>query len=789
MAIFHYTVKIVGRSKGKSIISASAYLNGDVMKNEETGRISYYTSKKEVVYTSLLMCENAPQEWQNVPAENIRRFQKSVRYKRADNQNAALEKFKLTFQKQRLWNEVLRIEKSSDAQLGRSFEFSLPKEWSRQEQIDYTTEYIQKTFVDKGMCADWSIHDKGDGNPHVHLLVTMRPFNSDHSWGNKEIKDWEFVRDENGNIVVDESHPDWWQDKKDPDRHGIRIPVLDENGVQKVGTRNRKQWKRVLTDATGWNNPKNCELWRSEWANVCNAHLKTENHIDHRSYARQGKLEIPTIHEGADARKIDEKFQNGQTSSTSWKVEENQIIKRQNALLDKIQISFGKVSSALTQWKERLRDIRRKPGSHSHDGDNDKPDRGTAEYYGRDGTGIAGTGQAAPVFSGAEPEFKKLKQRIIQAAKSFARYRRTALTDRATENQNRTVGKRESAMAGINAEAEQREQLIAETEQRIADLKQHLENVGQVEELLLMTEQMQDELDQKDQTIQELNRQLSESLTLNEKLNSENRAENIEALRTRLRQTEERLTSETDSRKRADAEAVAWKFKYEKAEQEKLYAQTHQKTVEVAVEKKVPYEKCEKCDRTAYRKAKEKCDSRKSQLEKKYKNMTIGYESILFLLAWYSITTTLFTAILSPVFLNDCIVFFGALGKGMGSLFREFVTGADSFGQLSSGIPNSILSGIVYWLIAGTVMAILFVITGWLIIGIGYQVGKIYRKYCWDIISIVVAITSTAVVIYFGEWIKNANPINLIVLLLLSHIIYIGIRCYVKDWMEERGYY
>ena len=139
MAIFHYTVKIVGRSKGKSIISASAYLNGDVMKNEETGRISYYTSKREVVYTNLLM-------W---------------------------EKFKLTFQKQRLWNEVLKIEKTSDAQLGRSFEFSLPKEWSRQEQIDYTTEYIQKTFVDKGMCADWSIHDKGDGNPHVHLLVTM----------------------------------------------------------------------------------------------------------------------------------------------------------------------------------------------------------------------------------------------------------------------------------------------------------------------------------------------------------------------------------------------------------------------------------------------------------------------------------------------------------------------------------------------------------------------------------------------------------------------------------------
>ena len=315
------------------------------------------------------------------------------------------------------------------------------------------------------------------------------------------------------------------------------------------------------------------------------------------------------------------------------------------------------------------------------------------------------------------------------------------------------------------------------------------ENVGQVEELLLMTEQMQDELDQKDETIMELNRQLSRSLTLNEKLNSENRAENIEALRTRLRQTEQQLTSETDSRKRADAEVVTWKFKYEKVEQEKLYAQTYQKTVEVAVEKKVPYEKCEKCDRTAYRKAKEKCDNRKIQLEKKYKNMTTGYESIMFLLAWYSTSITLFAAILSPAFLNDSITFFGTIGKGIVSLLQEFVTGADSFGQLSNGISNSIISGIVYWLIVAIVMGILFIITGFLIIGIGYQVGKIYRKYCWDIISIMMAIMSTAIVIYFDEWIKSVIPINLIVLLLLVHVVYIGIRCYVKDWREERGYY
>lgn len=127
MAIFHYTIKIVGRSKGKSVISASAYLNGDVMKNEETGRISYYTSKKEVVYTRLMMCENAPPEWQIVPEENIKRFQKSVRYKRSEDKEAALKKFKITFQKQRLWNEVLKIEKMQMPNLAGHLNLPSPK--------------------------------------------------------------------------------------------------------------------------------------------------------------------------------------------------------------------------------------------------------------------------------------------------------------------------------------------------------------------------------------------------------------------------------------------------------------------------------------------------------------------------------------------------------------------------------------------------------------------------------------------------------------------------------------
>ena len=46
----------------------------------------------------------------------------------------------------------------------------------------------------------------------------------------------------------------------------------------------------------------------------------------------------------------------------------------------------------------------------------------------------------------------------------------------------------------------------------------------QLEELLMLTEQMQEELDQKDRTIRELKMQLDESLTLNERLTIKSQA-------------------------------------------------------------------------------------------------------------------------------------------------------------------------------------------------------------------------------------------------------------------------
>ena len=58
-------------------------------------------------------------------------------------------------------------------------EATLPNHWSYELAEEVVRDYVQRNFVDKGMCADWAIHDsendKGQRNLHIHVLLTMRP--------------------------------------------------------------------------------------------------------------------------------------------------------------------------------------------------------------------------------------------------------------------------------------------------------------------------------------------------------------------------------------------------------------------------------------------------------------------------------------------------------------------------------------------------------------------------------------------------------------------------------------
>ena len=262
MAIYHMSIKIGSRSKGQSAISASAYRSGDKLVNAETGQVSDYTRKGGIIYSEIALCRNAPREY-------------------ADRET--------------LWNSVQEIEKSKNAQLWREFEIAVPQELSRAEQILAVRKYVA-SLTAEGMCCDWSLHDKGDGNPHAHIMATVRSIDEQGQWTAKSRK------------VYD----------------------LDENGeriYQRTDKQGRKQYKSHKEDYNDWNSKDKAEEWRSRWAECCNEILPTEKKIDHRSYERQGIDFKPTIHEGYVARKIERE------GGVSERCQENRETREYNEIL------------------------------------------------------------------------------------------------------------------------------------------------------------------------------------------------------------------------------------------------------------------------------------------------------------------------------------------------------------------------------------------------------------------------------------------------------------------------
>ena len=142
---------------------------------------------------------------------------------------------------------------------------ALPVELSREEQTRLVREYCSSQFVSKGMIADFNLHDTGGGNPHAHILLTMRPLDEKGAWLPKSKK--EYVLDENG--------------------EKIRLPS--------------GRYKTRKVDLMDWNNRENAEVWRRAWADLTNEYLEKNNRperIDHRSHAERGMDELPTVHMG-----------------------------------------------------------------------------------------------------------------------------------------------------------------------------------------------------------------------------------------------------------------------------------------------------------------------------------------------------------------------------------------------------------------------------------------------------------------------------------------------------------
>ena len=274
IAIYHCSIKIVSRGKGKSAVAAAAYRAGEKLTNEWDGLTHDYTRKGGVVHSEILLPPQAPPSFSD---------------------------------RSTLWNSVELYEKAGNAQLAREIDAALPIELSREEQIRLVREYCSSQFVSKGMCADFNIHDTGGGNPHAHILLTMRPMDERGKWLPKSKKEY----------------------------------VLDENGERVKLPSGRYKTRKV--DLVDWNNQENAEVWRKAWADLTNDFLErngSPERIDHRSNAERGIDELPTVHMGVAACQMEKK------GITTEKGELNRAIRKSNRLIKEIRAQVGK----LKEW-------------------------------------------------------------------------------------------------------------------------------------------------------------------------------------------------------------------------------------------------------------------------------------------------------------------------------------------------------------------------------------------------------------------------------------------------------
>lgn len=227
MAIYHLSMQIISRSKGQSAVASASYRSGERLIDERTDEVKYY--QREVKpETMILAPDNAP-EWVN--------------------------------DRQRLWNEVERIEKRKDSQLARELNVALPRELSNDDQNELIRDFVQNEFVNKGMVADIAVHRDDKENPHAHVMLTMRSI--DEEGFGKKNRDW------NADFANSKEHT---------------------QGFVKSG--------------------EHCLDIREQWANYANEALERagiQERITHLSHEARGLEQLPTVHLGHVAHGMEQR--------------------------------------------------------------------------------------------------------------------------------------------------------------------------------------------------------------------------------------------------------------------------------------------------------------------------------------------------------------------------------------------------------------------------------------------------------------------------------------------------
>lgn len=247
MAIYHLSMQIISRSKGQSAVAAAAYRSGEKLHDERTDEQKFYARHVQPE-TMILTPSDAP-EWMK--------------------------------DRNRLWNEIEKVEKRKDSQLARELNIALPIELDREQQKELIQSFAQHEFVQKGMVADIAIHRDDANNPHAHIMLTMR--NLDQDGFGKKNRDW------NADFA------------------------------------NAKENNRGYVK-----NSEGCLSIREQWANYANQALEqaqSKERITHLSHEKRGLEVLPTIHLGHVAHDMEKKGKQSERGQVNRERQEyNQVV-------------------------------------------------------------------------------------------------------------------------------------------------------------------------------------------------------------------------------------------------------------------------------------------------------------------------------------------------------------------------------------------------------------------------------------------------------------------------------
>ncbi len=213
----HYNIGFIKGSAGQIPVASAAYRAGEELHSEKLGITFNYSSKDDIIHSEITLPDNASERFSD----------RSV-----------------------LWNEVELTERQSNGQFARSITADFDRGLSMEDNIELARKHIKECYVDKGMIADWSIHNSsssdGGDNPHIHIMLTMK------------------------DIVGDG-----------------------------FGRKNR-----------GWNDKSLATEWRKNWADNTNEYLeknKSTERVTEKSFKDLGINLIPTVHMGVEATQMESK--------------------------------------------------------------------------------------------------------------------------------------------------------------------------------------------------------------------------------------------------------------------------------------------------------------------------------------------------------------------------------------------------------------------------------------------------------------------------------------------------